>query len=56
MPNLSPTNVRAKYTYMTVRYVLVTAAECRRCIENRIIKTGFSVDMSRGDNINWRRI
>jgi len=57
MPNLSPTNVRAKYTLYDGKICIGDeAAECRRCIENRIIKTGFSVDMSRGDNINWRRI
>lgn len=56
MPNLSPTNVRAKYTLYDGKICIGDeAAECRRCIENRIIKAGFSVDMSRGDNINWRR-
>lgn len=56
MPNLSPTNVRAKYSLYDGKICIGDeAAECRRCIENRIIRASFSVDMSRGDNINWRR-
>jgi len=31
------------------------AAECRNCIENRIINAGFSLDLSRGDNTLWNR-
>lgn len=56
MPNLSPTNVRAKYSLYDGKICIGDeAAECRRCIENRILKAGFSVDMGRGDNIDWSR-
>ncbi|QUH21720.1 [FeFe] hydrogenase H-cluster radical SAM maturase HydE [Alkaliphilus sp. B6464] len=55
MPNLSPTKVREKYSLYDGKICTGDeAAECRSCIENRIVSTGFSVDMSRGDNIKWR--
>jgi biotin synthase len=57
MPNLSPTRVREKYSLYDGKICTGDeAAECRRCIENRIVSAGFCVDMSRGDNINWRRL
>jgi biotin synthase len=57
MPNLSPTDVRAKYSLYDGKICTGDeAAECRRCIEGRITAAGFSVDMSRGDNLNWRRL
>lgn len=56
MPNLSPTTVREKYSLYDGKICTGDeAAECRQCIEGRINRAGFSVDMSRGDNINWRR-
>ncbi|WMJ79905.1 [FeFe] hydrogenase H-cluster radical SAM maturase HydE [Clostridium sp. MB40-C1] len=56
MPNLSPTSVREKYSLYNGKICTGDeAAECRRCIEGRINRAGFCVDMSRGDNINWRR-
>lgn len=56
MPNLSPTNVREKYSLYDGKICTGgEAAECRKCIEGRIIKAGFSLDMSRGDNVNWSR-
>lgn len=52
MPNLSPTNVRAKYALYDGKICTGDeAAECRRCIQTRIENAGFSIDMSRGDNI-----
>lgn len=55
MPNLSPTNVREKYSLYDGKICTGDeAAECRKCIENRIVSSGFSIDMSRGDNIKWR--
>lgn len=55
MPNLSPTNVREKYSLYDGKICTGDeAAECRLCIENRIVSSGFSIDMSRGDNIKWR--
>lgn len=57
MPNLSPTNVRAKYSLYDGKICTGDeAAECRRCIEGRIVKAGFALDMSRGDHNNWRRL
>lgn len=56
MPNLSPTSVRKKYALYDGKICTGDeAAECRMCIEGRIKRAGFSVDMSRGDNMQWRR-
>lgn len=56
MPNLSPINVREKYSLYDGKICTGDeAAHCRKCIEGRINSAGFSVDMSRGDNIDWRR-
>lgn len=56
MPNLSPITVREKYSLYNGKICTGDeAAECRNCIEGRITRSGFSIDMSRGDNINWRR-
>lgn len=57
MPNLSPTDVRAKYALYDGKICTGDeAAECRRCIEGRIVNAGFSVNMSRGDHNGWRRV
>lgn len=57
MPNLSPIQVRAKYTLYDGKLSTGDeAAECKRTIEEKINAAGFSVDMSRGDNKNWRRL
>ena len=57
MPNLSPTSVRKKYELYDGKICTGDeAAECRMCIEGRIKKAGFSIDMSKGDNITWRRV
>ncbi|WP_392486788.1 [FeFe] hydrogenase H-cluster radical SAM maturase HydE [Haloimpatiens sp. FM7315] len=56
MPNLSPTNVRKKYSLYNGKICTGDeAAECRNCIEERITRAGFSLDMSRGDNVDWTR-
>lgn len=56
MPNLSPTPVRAKYALYDGKICTGDeAAECRRCIEARIQRAGFAVDMSRGDHREWRQ-
>lgn len=56
MPNLSPTEVRAKYElYQDKICTGDEAAECRSCIEQRIRKAGFQVNMGRGDHKAWRR-
>lgn len=57
MPNLSPTSVRKKYALYNGKICTGDeAAECRMCIEGRITRAGFSIDMSRGDNKTWGRI
>lgn len=56
MPNLSPTDVRAKYLLYDGKICTGDeAAECRKCIEGRINRAGFKIDMSRGDHTEWRR-
>jgi biotin synthase len=56
MPNLSPRNVREKYALYDNKICTGDeAAECRQCIEKRINSAGFEVDLTRGDNIDWRR-
>ena len=57
MPNLSPISVRKKYALYDGKVCTGDeAAECRKCIEQRIKKAGFSLDMSKGDNINWKHL
>lgn len=56
MPNLSPTDAREKYMLYDGKICTGDeAAECRNCIEGRITRAGFNIDMSRGDHTNWRR-
>lgn len=56
MPNLSPTEAKEKYMLYDGKICTGDeAAECRKCIEGRINKAGFSIDMSRGDHTEWRR-
>ena len=55
MPNLSPTSVREKYSLYDGKICTGDeAAECRQCIESRINKSGFVIDMEKGDHIDWR--
>ena len=52
MPNLSPTNVREKYLLYDGKICTGDeAAECRACIEKRINKAGFKLNISRGDSL-----
>ena len=52
MPNLSPTNVRQKYLLYDGKICTGDeAAECRACIEKRINKAGFKLNISRGDSL-----
>lgn len=54
MPNLSPTDVRDKYLLYDGKICTGDeAAECRKCIEGRITRAGFSINMSRGDHPTW---
>lgn len=51
MPNLSPTNVREKYSLYDGKICTGDeAAECRNCIEKRINYAGFKLEISRGDS------
>lgn len=55
MPNLSPLEVREKYDLYDGKICTGDeAAECRKCIQNRIESAGFEVDMARGDHPDWR--
>lgn len=55
MPNLSPVTVRKKYSLYDGKICTGDeAAECRMCIEGRINRAGYAVDMGRGDNIIWK--
>ena len=57
MPNLSPTVVREKYSLYDNKICTGDeAAECRQCIQKRIESAGFTVDLCRGDNVEWRRL
>lgn len=54
MPNLSPTDVREKYSLYDGKICTGDeAAECRKCIERRINNAGFEVAITRGDNVKW---
>lgn len=56
MPNLSPTEAKEKYMLYDGKICTGDeAAECRQCIEGRINRAGFTIDMSRGDHTEWRR-
>lgn len=56
MPNLSPTEAKEKYLLYDGKICTGDeAAECRQCIEGRINRAGFTIDMSRGDHTEWRR-
>lgn len=50
MPNLSPVSVRSKYLLYDNKICTGDeAAECRRCLENRMKSIGYQVVVSRGD-------
>lgn len=54
MPNLSPTDVRDKYALYDGKICTGDeAAHCRNCIEKRINSTGFEIDMSKGDHVDF---
>jgi biotin synthase len=56
MPNLSPLHTRKLYTLYDNKICLGDeAAECRRCIENRIRACGFVPSLSRGDFPGWEK-
>ncbi|MDR0958232.1 MAG: [FeFe] hydrogenase H-cluster radical SAM maturase HydE [Clostridiales bacterium] len=56
MPNLSPTEIRKLYSLYDNKICTGDeAAECRRCIEHRIIKAGYNAAVSRGDSKLWTK-
>lgn len=57
MPNLSPSELRNKYSlYDNKLSTGCEACEYHKVLENSINELGLSIDYSRGDNINWRRV
>ena len=53
MPNLSPTDVRAKYMLYDNKICTGDeAAECRMCMQRRMESIGYSLTISRGDHKN----
>jgi biotin synthase len=55
MPNLSPTDVRKLYALYDDKICTGDeAAECRHCLERRIVAHGFVPDMGRGDFPDWK--
>jgi biotin synthase len=56
MPNLSPAEVRKKYLlYDNKVSTGDEAAESMRAITAKIQDAGFEVDLTRGDNVEWKR-
>ncbi len=54
MPNLSPTVYREKYEiYQNKICTGDEAAQCRYCIEIRVLTTGYEIDMEVGHHINF---
>ena len=52
MPNLSPKDVREKYSLYDGKICVGDeAAECRECIEGRINNCGFKLNIGRGDSL-----
>ena len=55
MPNLSPVSVRKKYElYENKICTGEEAAECRGCLEQRVISAGYRIVVDRGDNVEIR--
>jgi len=56
MPNLSPADVRNDYLLYDGKICTGDeAAECRKCLANRMEKIGYHVAVSRGDSLNTDR-
>ncbi len=56
MPNLSPLDVRKKYTLYDNKICTdEEAAQCKCCLEKRIEKAGFKINYERGDHVNWKK-
>ena len=56
MPNLTPVSVRKKYLLYDNKICTGDeSAECRRCLDMRIERTGYHMSGSRGDHISRQR-
>ena len=56
MPNLSPKSVRAKYLLYDNKICTgEEAAECIRCLTERIERAGYRDAVSRGDHIGFEK-
>ena len=56
MPNLSPMSVRKKYSlYDNKAYILDEDAKYKNMIEEKLRKVGFEIEISRGDNPDFRK-
>ena len=56
MPNLSPMSVRKKYSlYDNKAYILDEDAKYKNMIEEKLRKVGFEIEVSRGDNPDFRK-
>jgi len=56
MPNLSPGDVREKYLLYDGKICTgEEAAECHKCMENRIKSVGYQVVSNRGDYVNFQQ-
>lgn len=56
MPNLSPVSVREKYALYDGKICTGDeAAECRNCIERKIVNAGFRVEITAGHNVTWAK-
>lgn len=54
MPNLSPTDVRSKYLLYDNKICTGDeSAQCRACLENRVLSAGYKVVKSRGDHASF---
>ena len=55
MPNLSPVSVRKKYQLYDSKICTGDeAAECIRCMSERIERTGYRIKTDRGDHVRYR--
>ncbi len=56
MPNISPTENRAKYEIYQNKICITDASDqCRNCIEARIVGVGHEIDLGVGDYIDFER-
>ena len=52
MPNLSPVNVRKLYNIYDNKICTgEEAAECKKCLENRVLSSGYRIVIDRGDSL-----